>query len=280
MVSRRTLRTWPRSRRPSRPIGRASPSSIATRAWPGHRTTGVHRYCRVIDRARRPRSTSSIRTWRMRNSSRTWSRPRGAGCTSATSARRTSPLRTIATSRDGSGCARPGAGPLPGRPLRPCQGYPCRWRARWSGSINLTANSLDFNRELRHPGGLPGGGGAAGPAFPDRLGRRGRGSGHAGPTPTTGYVDHAQATLYINQEATVELSVKAIYQNSRVIWLMPNEKTGHQLQGGDLPQRVDKWPDRPDRFYVGKTIRVTGLVEQYRGAPGDIVEEPSQIKIQ
>ncbi|MEW6141613.1 MAG: hypothetical protein AB1597_00445 [Chloroflexota bacterium] len=40
-----------------------------------------------------------------------------------------------------------------------------------------------------------------------------------------------------------------------------------------------KFPSSPEKFYEGKTISVTGLIEEYRDVPEIIVTSPSQIEV-
>lgn len=41
----------------------------------------------------------------------------------------------------------------------------------------------------------------------------------------------------------------------------------------------DKFPTPPEELFLGKLVRITGLVREYQGAPEIIVEEPAQIEI-
>ncbi len=147
------------------------------------------------------------------------------------------------------------------------------------GSVNLTTNSLDFNRELSV-------------LFDEtqpvqRLLRQfdadwEKGREEAFPqvaTPEAGYIDHSQAARYFYQEITVEMPVKATYNSGRVIWLMPDEDRDRNFKVVIFPSVWGKWPEPPDQYYAGKTIRVTGLIKKYRGWPEIIVNDPSQIEI-
>ncbi len=152
-------------------------------------------------------------------------------------------------------------------------------RAALVGSINLTSNSLDFNRELSIL--------IDEPAPVQRLAQQfeadwAKARTEAFPqvaTPEAGYIDHTQAARYYYQEVTVELPVKATYNSGRVIWLMPNEDRDQNFKVVIFPRVWDKWPETPDQYYAGKTIRVTGLIKKYRGWPEIIVNDPSQIEI-
>lgn len=149
------------------------------------------------------------------------------------------------------------------------------------GSQNLTTNSLDFNREV-------------GMAFRDApLVQRlldqfeadwETGTVEAFPAgdltiPESGYIDHSDAMKFLYQEATVELTVTHLYNSGRVIWLMPDADQDMNFKVVIFPSVYSKWPEMPDVYYNGKTIRATGLLELYRGWPEIIVNDPIQIEI-
>jgi len=45
-------------------------------------------------------------------------------------------------------------------------------------------------------------------------------------------------------------------------------------------QNRGKFPQPPDDYYLGKTICVTGLIDEYKGIPQIEVKDPSQIQEQ
>ena len=147
------------------------------------------------------------------------------------------------------------------------------------GSINLTSNSLDFNRELSILLDEPYIIQALAQQFQADWDQARLEAIEQVPTPTAGYVDHTQAAQYYGQKVTVQLTVKTTYRSERVIWLMGDQDRAHNFKVVIFPEIWDQWPDRPDRYYKGKTIRVTGLVEKYRDWPEIIVNDPSQIEI-
>jgi DNA/RNA endonuclease YhcR with UshA esterase domain len=46
-----------------------------------------------------------------------------------------------------------------------------------------------------------------------------------------------------------------------------------------FPSDWGKFPQRPDLLFMGKTIRVTGKVVEYQGAPEIIVNKPEMIVV-
>ena len=149
------------------------------------------------------------------------------------------------------------------------------------GSQNLTTNSLDFNREV-------------GLSFTDaplveRILAQFETDWEAGTVeaypagelevPESGYIDHTDAKRFLYQDVTVELTVTHLYNSGRVIWLMGNADQDTNFKVVIFPSVYSKWPEIPDVYYDGKTIRATGLIELYQGWPEIIVNDPEQIEI-
>jgi len=149
------------------------------------------------------------------------------------------------------------------------------------GSHNLTTNSIDFNREL-------------GILFDEtepvaQLAAQfeadwAKATEEPFPTagaaiPEDGVISHKDSRKYFYQELTVELTVTHIYNSGRVIWLMPDDREDDNFKVVIFPSDWDKFPEVPDVLYDSKTIRVSGLIEKYRGWPEIIVNKPEQIKV-
>lgn len=149
------------------------------------------------------------------------------------------------------------------------------------GSQNLTATSLDLNRELGIVVADPlvisrleevfarDWQEAAENAFPEPVAT----------VPPAGYIDHTQAMQYLYQEVTVGLTVTHVYNSGRVIWLMGDGNQETNFKVVIFPNVYYKWPEPPDDYYFGRTIRAHGVIELYRGWPEIVVEDPSQIEV-
>ncbi|NOZ05566.1 MAG: hypothetical protein GXP41_04325 [Chloroflexi bacterium] len=154
-------------------------------------------------------------------------------------------------------------------------------RQGFVGSENLTTNSLDFNRELgmRFDDSV-----AVGQMRDQFAADWDTGTIEAYPkgsqaVPASGYVDHKDAKKFLYREVPVQLTVKELYNSGRVIWLMPDADRDNNFKVVIFPSVWGKWPQTPDVYYQGKTIRVTGLIKLYRGWPEVIVNDPSQVQI-
>lgn len=97
------------------------------------------------------------------------------------------------------------------------------------------------------------------------------------PIPPSGIVDWKNAAKYYNREVTVEGRVVKIYNSGRVMWLQFSDSPETDMKAVIFPQDWGKFPQRPDRLFFDKTIRVTGRVARYQGAPEIIVNNPNQI---
>ncbi len=154
-------------------------------------------------------------------------------------------------------------------------------RLAFVGSENFSTNSLDFNREL----GIAvtqadiirrledqfekDWSKATTEAFPK--------SGFV--TPQCGYIYYKDARKFLFQKVTVQMPVNETYNSGRVIWLMPDSDIDSNFKVVIFPSVWSKWPETPDVYYKGKTIRVYGLIKVYRGWPEMIVNDPSEIQV-
>lgn len=146
------------------------------------------------------------------------------------------------------------------------------------GSENVTNNSLDNNREL----GIIFDQGDAVATVRQAFERDwGVSTNEPFPVsdvaiPASGVVSWEDAEKFYNREVTVEGKIVKIYNSGRVIWLQMSDDRA-RMKAVIFPQDYGKFPDRPDRYFMGKTIRVTGRVQEYEGAPEIIVNRSEQI---
>ena len=75
------------------------------------------------------------------------------------------------------------------------------------------------------------------------------------------------------------MPVNETYNSGRVIWLMPDSDIDSNFKVVIFPSVWSKWPETPDVYYKGKTIRVYGLIKVYRGWPEMIINDPSEIQV-
>ncbi len=99
------------------------------------------------------------------------------------------------------------------------------------------------------------------------------------PIPPNGIVNWKDATKYYNRTVTIEGKVVETYNSGRVIFLNLGPNREQDVKVVIFPSDWGKFPSTPDKLYEGKTIRVTGKVEKYQGAPEIKVNDPKAIVV-
>jgi DNA/RNA endonuclease YhcR with UshA esterase domain len=100
----------------------------------------------------------------------------------------------------------------------------------------------------------------------------------ASPTPPA-VVSWQDAAQYYGQNVTVEGTVVDTYNSGKVVFLNFDQDYKSTLKAVIFPDDWPKFPEPPEELFLGKKVRITGLVKEYQGAPEIIVEEPEQIEI-
>jgi aspartyl/asparaginyl-tRNA synthetase len=78
---------------------------------------------------------------------------------------------------------------------------------------------------------------------------------------------------------TVEGTVVRTYNAGSVVFLNFHQDYGNHFKAVIFPDDWPKFPEPPEELFKGRLVRVTGVVQEYEGAPEIIVEEPSQIEM-
>jgi len=151
------------------------------------------------------------------------------------------------------------------------------------GSINISTASLDFNRELGiivdDEAVLE----ALGSTFErDWAAATAEPIGEATATPVPGEIEvipWKDAAQYYGQRVTVEGTIVLTKNTGKVVFLDFSPHWQVDLKVVIFPEDAAKFPSPPEEMFLKKKIRVTGLIEEYQGAPEIIVRDPSQIEI-
>lgn len=88
-----------------------------------------------------------------------------------------------------------------------------------------------------------------------------------------------EAEAYIGQQGTVQGKVIATHNTGKVVFLNFSPDYQHTLTAVIFPDDWDKFPRPPEELFYGQLVRITGLIEEYKGAPEIIIREPAQIEI-
>jgi hypothetical protein len=91
-------------------------------------------------------------------------------------------------------------------------------------------------------------------------------------------IDANVAALFIGEEKTVEGTVTAAEREGNAV----------RLHLGSGPQALtvslvigllSKFPPAPERYYLGKTLRVAGTIGSFRGTPEIVVRDAAEIQV-
>lgn len=91
-------------------------------------------------------------------------------------------------------------------------------------------------------------------------------------------IDVSVAGFYIGQEVTVEDQVVAARRDGNLVRLQLG-KPPHTLQVTLVEGILKRFPVDADRFYPGKTIRVSGVVREFRNSWEMIVRDPANLLV-
>jgi cardiolipin synthase len=165
------------------------------------------------------------------------------------------------------------------------------------GSINISTASLDFNRELGiivedevvlealeftfekdwdKAKSQPVGQVTATPAFGEATVTPALGEPTVSPIEVIPWEDAAQ---YYGQTVTVEGTIVLTKNTGKVVFLDFSPTWQVDLKVVIFPDDAARFPSPPEEMFLHKTIRVTGVIEEYEGAPEIIVRDPAQIEI-
>lgn len=86
------------------------------------------------------------------------------------------------------------------------------------------------------------------------------------------------AGLFVGQERIVEDTVTAAERDANTVRLHLG-RAPQQLTVSLVLGLVNDFPPEPERYYVGKTVRVAGMIQTFRGAPEVVVRDVADIHV-
>jgi len=93
-------------------------------------------------------------------------------------------------------------------------------------------------------------------------------------------INWADAGKYVGKTKTVEGTIVRTYRSgSNTIFLNFHDPYQGYFYGVIFASDLKNFPFKPEEFYRGKEVRITGLIKLYQGSPEIIVENPSQIEV-
>lgn len=100
------------------------------------------------------------------------------------------------------------------------------------------------------------------------------------PAPQAGQtVPWGQAGHYIGQTVTVEGLVVDTHRTDTVCFLNFTKQWRGQFYIIIFKDSLNVWPQPPEKYFLNKTLHITGEIKEHDGRPQIQVHDPSQIKI-
>lgn len=91
-------------------------------------------------------------------------------------------------------------------------------------------------------------------------------------------IDASVAGFYVGQEVTVEASVASARREGNLVRLQLGQPP-HTLQVTLIEGLLQRFPADAEHFYPGKTIRVSGVVREFRDSWEMIVRDPANLAV-
>jgi len=86
------------------------------------------------------------------------------------------------------------------------------------------------------------------------------------------------AALFVGQEKIVEDTVEAAQRDGNVVRLRLG-KAPHALTASLVIGLLSDFPADPEHFYLGKSVRVAGVIESFRDTPEIVVHDAAHIRL-
>jgi DNA/RNA endonuclease YhcR with UshA esterase domain len=90
-------------------------------------------------------------------------------------------------------------------------------------------------------------------------------------------VSWQDAARYYGQRVTVEGTVVRTHNSGQAVFLNFHQDYANHFTAVIFSDDWQKFPKPPEELFKDRLLRVTGMMQEYEGAPEIIVEEPSQI---
>lgn len=92
-------------------------------------------------------------------------------------------------------------------------------------------------------------------------------------------IDWRNAGQYVGQSVTVEGKIVKSHRADKLAFLNFAEDYENTLAIVMFERIFDEFPESPEKYFLHKTVRVTGNVKEHEGRPEIIVTDPARIEI-
>src|SRR3972149_8622524 len=99
------------------------------------------------------------------------------------------------------------------------------------------------------------------------------------PSETLRILSWREADQYYGQYATVEGIVVATHHSGKACYLNFHPDYKRYFTALVFASAFSRFPTKPENYYHGKKVRVSGLIKEYQGRPEIILIDPSQIEV-
>ncbi|RMH02583.1 MAG: hypothetical protein D6702_08470 [Planctomycetota bacterium] len=90
-------------------------------------------------------------------------------------------------------------------------------------------------------------------------------------------VPWTEAGRHLGEVVAAEGTIVATHNSGRACFLNFAEDWRGRFHGVIFASSFGEFPDRPEDWLLGRRVRLVGKVEEYRGTPQVVIEEPRQI---
>lgn len=92
-------------------------------------------------------------------------------------------------------------------------------------------------------------------------------------------INWKEADKYIGEYIETEGNIVSSYNNGKLCFLNFHKDYRQYLTLVIFASDFKKFPDKPEKYYLGKKIRVEGRIKEYQGRPEIILKTQDQIVI-
>ena len=97
--------------------------------------------------------------------------------------------------------------------------------------------------------------------------------------PRSNVIPWQEADQHLGEVLAVEGVVVGTYNSGKAVFLNFAEDYRTTFKAVIFPDDWGKFPEPPEKLFLGRLVRVIGLIEEYEGAPEIIVEDAVQIEM-
>lgn len=91
------------------------------------------------------------------------------------------------------------------------------------------------------------------------------------------YINWKEANKYIGEYVETEGEIVSSYNNGKVCFLNFHKDYRQYLTLVIFASDFKKFPEKPEKYYLGKKIKVEGRIKEYRSRPEIILKTTDQI---